>query len=174
MSGLFVLFSFNTLNLWPRRINFFTVHYFICTNSYIILFLCFKLFNSSLCRFLLFNCYGFLVLLEFLIGCNLNLIALYTAYLFPSNWNCFLCRFNLFRISWFRLCNTNLLGSCIIFNWLLLSSLLCNLLWCFLYRLSWRLWCRVRCRSRFRCWSWCWFRCRCWTCLLYTSPSPRD
>ena len=89
-----LLFSFHALNFWPSRINLFTVHYFISSDSYIIFFL---------------------------------------------------CRLNCFRTNRFWLCNTNLLGSCIIFNWLLLSCLLCSLLWWFLYRLNWRLWCRVRC-----------------------------
>lgn len=101
-----LLFGFNALNLWPSRINLFTVHCFISSDSYIIFFL---------------------------------------------------CRLNCFRTNRFWLCNTNLLGSCII-----LSSLLCSLLWCFLYRLSCRLWCRVR------CWSWCWFRCRCWTTMQWS------
>ena len=69
----------NSLSFWPAWINPYgfavNLNCLIGANSYIIFFLCLKLFNGSLCSLLLLDCYGFLVLLEFLIGCDLNLIA---------------------------------------------------------------------------------------------------
>ena len=50
-----ILFRLNALHLWPRRINFFTVYRFICTNTNIIFFLCLKLFNLILSCFLLLS-----------------------------------------------------------------------------------------------------------------------
>ena len=50
-----ILFRLNALHLRPRRINFFTVHRFICTNTNIIFFLCLKLFNLILSCFLLLS-----------------------------------------------------------------------------------------------------------------------
>lgn len=50
-----ILFRLNALHLWPRRINFFTIYRFICTNTNIIFFLCLKLFNLILSCFLLLS-----------------------------------------------------------------------------------------------------------------------
>lgn len=50
-----ILFRLNALHLRPRRINLFTVYFFICTNTNIILFLCLKLLTLFLVVFLLLS-----------------------------------------------------------------------------------------------------------------------